>query len=487
VAGVETRASASVEPPETCASIQCTWGRVIRRGSPRVPGYRTNHMSADENTRAERPPAPTAARFVVLAALCVAASVAYLCRNSIGVAESTIRAELGLSERAMGWVMSSFFLTYAVGQIPTAWFGNLVGSRRAIPVFGVAWSLATTLMSFSMGMPLLVVSRLTNGIAQAGLFPACTSTIGKWFPDTGRAFATGSLASFMSVGGAIGVAVTGVLVTRVGWRETFVGYSLLGIVFAVVFYLWFRNTPAEHSWVNEEERGLIEANQLAQADVGSSAWLSIYCSPATWWICGQQFCRGAGQIFFSSWFATYLQEARGVSVEQSGFLNSLPLLGIVSGAFIGGAVSDFVLVRTGNRRLARSGVACVSMLLCAGFVFCAYMIADPILAVVAISLGTFAAAVGGPCAYTVTIDMGGGHTAVLFATMNMVGNLGAFGFIRLVPEITEYISWDAVLALFGVLYLGAAAFWFLIDPRSTVIQQSLIASPKTTSSVGENG
>ena len=266
----------------------------------------------------------------------------------------------------------------------------------------------------------------------------------------------------------------GPLVTRVGWRETFVGYSLLGIVFSVVFYLWFRNTPAEHSWVNEEERGLIEANQLAQADVGSSAWLSIYCSPATWWICGQQFCRGAGQIFFSSWFATYLQEARGVSVEQSGFLNSLPLISIVTGAFIGGAVSDFILVRSGNIRMARSGVASISMLLCALFVFCAYFIANPLAAVLTISMGTFFASMGGPCAYTVTIDMGGRHTAVLFATMNMAGNLGAFAFIRLVPEIIRHLSWNAVLSLFGLFYVFAAIFWLMVNPRITVVEQSLI-------------
>jgi hypothetical protein len=114
------------------------------------------------------------------------------------------------------------------------------------------------------------------------------------------------------------------------------------------------------------------------------------------------------------------------------------------------------------------------MLLCAVFVFFAYFIADPLLAVVAISLGTFCAAIGGPCAYTVTIDMGGGQTAVLFATMNMVGNLGAFAFIRMVPEITGYLSWNAVLALFGALYLGAALFWLLINPRRTVAEQSLI-------------
>lgn len=409
----------------------------------------------------------------MLAGLCLAASVAYLCRNSIGVAESTIRDELGISEVGMSWVMSSFFLAYALAQIPTGWLGNRWGSRSAIPLFAVAWSLATTATSFAAGMPVLLASRISNGLAQAGLFPACTSTIGHWFPDTRRASSSGALAGFMSIGGAIGVAITGALVVRVGWRATFLGYGGVGVVFAVVFYLLFRDTPTQHAWVNDAERELIGQREIARDQHEPAAWQGVYLSPATWWICGQQFCRAAGQIFFSSWFATYLQETRNVSVETSGILNSLPLIGIVTGSLIGGAVSDFVLARTGRIRLARSGVAVTSMLLCATFVFTAYFIDDPLLAVITISLGSFCAAVGGPCSYTVTIDMGGRHTAILFATMNMVGNLGAFAFIRIVPEIIKYLGWDAVLVVFGVFYVAAALFWSLINPQRTVMEQSL--------------
>ena len=439
-------------------------------------------MTAWKPTATDPTDAPTKVRYLVLSGLCLAASIAYLCRNSIGVAESTIRAELGLSEAAMGWVMSSFFLAYALGQIPTGWLGNGWGSRRAIPVFAVTWSIGTGVMAFAAGMPLLVASRVANGLAQAGLFPACTITIGKWFPDTGRAIANGALAGFMSLGGAIGVAVTGVLLTRLGWRVTFMAYSSVGVVFAAGFYLWFRDTPSEHRGANEAERVLIRGNQPPLIDSSSDDAWEIYLSPATWWICGQQFCRAAGQIFFSSWFATYLQETRGVSVEQSGVLNSLPLIGIVAGSFIGGTISDFILARTRNRWLARSGVASISMLLCAAFILVAYFIDHPLLAVLIISIGSFCAAIGGPCAYTVTIDMGGRHTAILFATMNMVGNLGAFAFIRCVPEITKWTSWSAVLALFGALYVAAAVFWLLINPHRTVLDQALFRRSRLSAS-----
>ena len=442
------------------------------------------------NSPADKPPQgesralagqrPTRTRFIVLAWLCLAATIAYICRNSIGVAESTIRRDLGLSEEQMAWVMSSFFLVYARGQIPGGWLGNRWGSRRTIPLLALVWSAATGVMGLASGWPTLLLTRLVNGGAQAGLFPCATNTISRWFPSTRRAIASGSMASFMSVGGALGVAITGSLVVTIGWRWTFAAFSLLGVLWAVGFYFWFRDRPSEHAWVNPAEREFIGAQPDASDEAGdkdaqSTPWLAIYSSPATWWICGQQFCRAAGYIFFASWFATYLQETRGVSVEQSGWLNGLPLAGSILGAFIGGALSDFILARSGSLRLARSGLAATSMLLCSAFVFGAYSIQQPLLAVITISLGTFCAAVGGPCAYTVTMDMGARHIAVLFGTMNMIGNFGAFLFIWLVPKIIYRTgNWDAVLMVFGLLYLAAAAFWLLLNPKGTILDHSLL-------------
>src|SRR5207244_2500719 len=80
-------------------------------------------------------------------------------------------------------------------------------------------------------------------------------------------------------------------------------------------------------------------------------WLALFSSPALWCICGQQFFRAAGYMFFTSWFATYLQETRGVTIARSGFLNMLPLVAVVVAGMFGGALSDWLLKRTGSRDL----------------------------------------------------------------------------------------------------------------------------------------
>ena len=451
-------------------------------------------------------------RFLVLAGLCVAAALSYIARNAISVAESTVRADLELTKEQSGWLMSAFFFSYALCQIPAAQFGQRVGPRRALPLFAAVWSVATAATAFVGGLAGFVVARVVQGIAQAGLFPICTVTVAKWFPKGGRAFATGSLGSFMSVGGALCAWLTGVLLEvlepRVApgwnWRLSFLLFGVPGLLWAVWWWKWFRDEPREHPAVNPAECELIECGSAASpsaragglqppsvapdAETGGDCksparapapptpWRGLFSSPALWWICGQQVCRAAGYMFFTSWFATYLQETRGVGVARSGFLNMLPLLAVVVGGMVGGGLSDWLLTRTGSRNAARRWMGMVCMFLCAGLIFWALVLDDALVAVIVISAGSFFAALAGPCAYTITIDMGGPHVGTVNATMNMMGNFGAWAFPIAVPWLLRYTggSWDAVLLGFGACYVASAVFWLLLKPEGTILEQSLV-------------
>ena len=179
-------------------------------------------------------------------------------------------------------------------------------------------------------------------------------------------------------------------------------------------------------------------------------------------------------MFFTSWFATYLQETRGVSIAKSGFLNMLPLLAVVFAGFLGGVLSDTLLKRTGSRNVARRWMSALSLCACAGLIFWARILDDPLAAVLVISAGSFFAALASPCAYAMTIDLGGAHVATVNATMNMMGNFGAWVFPIAVPWLlARFGSWDAVLVVFGAVYVGAAVCWLLLNPEGTILQQAL--------------
>src|SRR5206468_8896248 len=172
------------------------------------------------------------------------------------------------------------------------------------------------------------------------------------------------------------------------------------------------------------------ASQSSQGGAAAlpTPWLPLLSSPAMWWLCGQQLFRAAGYIFFTSWFATYLQETRGVRIAHSGFLNMLPLIAVVAAGMIGGALSDWLLQRTASRNIARRWLSMLSQFACAALIFWALVIEDALTAVLVISAGSFFASLASPCAYAMTIDMGGSHVATVNATMNMMGNFGALAF-----------------------------------------------------------
>ncbi|HIE96386.1 MAG TPA: MFS transporter [Fuerstia sp.] len=187
--------------------------------------------------------------------LAIAAALAYACRNSISVAEKAIRTDLGISEDAMGFILGpAFFWSYALAQIPGGWLGQRFGSRRTLPGLATVWSAATILMCCASGTASLLLGRVLGGIAQAGLFPCSALCISKWNPQVERARASGFLGAAMSVGGAVGAAITGQLLGLISWRWIFAAFAVPGFLWAVGFYRWFRETPEAHPDVGEEEK-----------------------------------------------------------------------------------------------------------------------------------------------------------------------------------------------------------------------------------------
>lgn len=410
---------------------------------------------------------PSRVRFRILGALCVAAALAYLMRNSIGAAESTIRSDLGLSREQSGLLISAFFWPYALCQIPAAALIHRLGFVRALGVFAVVWSLACA--GFAVGeFEAMVAARALMGVAQAGIVPGAIGMLAAWFPRSVQGASAGAFAAAMSVGNIVSAPLTAWLSVGAGWRAMFVWYAIPGLLWAGWFVRNATNTPSDDASVNASELQLIEQGQGGAEAARSRGWGGLLWSRPVLLLCGQQICRAAGYIFFASWFTTYLQEARGVNLMRSGALTMLPFLGDVGGSFLGGVISDLVLRRTGSLRAARQWVSGTAMVACALLVGLAARVEGSVAAVSIISVGMFCAGVGNPCANAVAMRLGGAQVAAVSGLNNMCGNLGAAAFPMVVPLFLRGPGgWDLVLNLFAALYVVAAVCWFgMGEPQS---------------------
>ena len=470
----------------------------------------------------------------MLAALCLVTTINYIQRNSLGGAETTVRAEMHLMRKDTGVALGAFYLTYALCQIPGGWLAQRWGGRRALTIYAAGWSLAMALTAAAASLPVLVGARGLMGAFQAGIFPCSTMILASWYPATRRGFTSAMLNSFMLLGGVIASWVTAKLLGPLGWRWLFLLYSVPGLAWAAWFAVWFRNRPQEHPEVNTAELAIISpqlvnvlepislgSGRLQQSNPGivkqdekitinrealsteestkqslvresdvevrnlvqrvvkpSIPWLAILFSSTLWLICIQQFCRAGALRFFDQWLPTFLQETRGQSREDANMWTSLPLLAGVIGNPIGGILSDFVLARTGSRRAARQGVTIGSIVVALIFYVLAFQVADVRGAVLLACLGVLVMQFSSPCAYALTMDMGGRNLGVIFATMNMAGNLGAYALTTFLPRIADWQGWDRALLVFAAMHIVAIACWLVLNPNGTIGERAENASAK---------
>jgi MFS family permease len=475
-------------------------------------------VTADSVPAAER---PTHVRYVVLLVLCLATVINYVQRNCIGPAETTVRADLGLTKLDTGDVISVFFVVYALMQIPSGWLAQQWGPRLALTVFAVGWSLSLGLSALATGFRGLFSARIAMGALQAGIFPCCTLAIAAWLPPTRRAFASAMLNSFMLIGGAAGAQLSGVLLGPLGWRGLFAAYALPGVAWAAFFYVWFRDRPENHPAVNDAELNLIgfkppprlpaealqrttsifEARKKGEnlaANVGAvvakaddpageesppssganpsstppvrirASFVVVFLSLTMWLVGIQQAFRAGANRFYDNWLPTYLQEARGCTKVTAANLSSWPQYAGVIGGLVGGLLSDWVLQRTGSRRAGRQGVAVGSLLLGSLFFALAYFTPDVTAAVLLLSAGAFLTIFAAPCAYALTMDLGGRNLGIVFSTMNMAGNLGSTAFTWAVPRLNEWGGWDATLFVFAGAHIAAALCWLPLNPNGVI-------------------
>jgi sugar phosphate permease len=402
-------------------------------------------------------------RYQVLAFLCAAAVIAYVQRNGFNVAEEAIRADLGLDKQQLGEIMSAWLFGYAILQLPSGWLADRFGSRTVLATLALAWSLWTAVAGFAWDYASLLTFWFCMGLAQAGIFPCSAKSIGQWFDDSRRASASGLLASSMALGAAIAPALTGELLTYLPWQTVFIAYAAAGVAWSVVYYRMIPESPARwpHADVTPSPRWR------------AGDWLILVTSAPMILLCGQQFFRAAGMVFFYTWFPTFLRETRAVDVRESGYMTGVVALGAMLGGILGGYFSDWVLARTGNRRLSRQGLAVVGLSICSMLVLVSQEIDDRHFAIAVIALGAFAATFGGISGYTVAIEFGGRRVATIFSIMNMCGNIGAALFPLVVGRLVKESSpseshWDVVIWLFAGILAIDAVIWGLLNPRGTL-------------------
>lgn len=425
-------------------------------------------MSAAQATR------PTRARVKVLGLLFVLTIITYLDRLCISAAAPAITETFHFSPSQMGYVYSAFALAYAVFEIPSGWLGDYYGTRKALARIVIWWSLFTALTSLSTGFYSLLLVRFLFGAGEAGAFPNIARTISCWFPSShqGRALGVALVGTYL--GAAITTPLVFKLVAWQGWRLPFVEFGALGILWALVWYWWFRDRPEEHPAVNPDELRFIRSDQVEASHLDHSQrvpWRVLLRSANLALICGMYFAYGYALYFYITWLPTYLLEARGFSKNYTGFFSALPWLASAAGVWLGGLLTDGLARRTGSLKIGRCGVGGFGYFASAVALVAVALTEDRVVAASLIAVAAFFQALTASAAWSVCLDVGRRNAGVVTGFMNMTGNFGG----AIAPVIVGYTveklnSWTIPFYITaGVLVFGMI-MWALVSPYRSVIQ-----------------
>jgi MFS family permease len=434
-------------------------------------------------------------RYRVLAFLAAMTFVLYLDRVCIGQAAPMIKRDLGISETQKGIIFAAFTLAYAVFEVPAGSWGDRFGSRGVLTRIVIWWSFFTGLTGAAMGFWSLLVVRFLFGAGEAGALPNSARVLRSWFPESSRGRAQGFVTTAMMIGGAIAPMASQSLIDGVGWRWSFVIFGSVGLLWAVSFYIWFRDDPAGHPATNEAERRLISAGNktprqvpiteenLAPSLVGDTRphvgipWDRVRSCANVWLLGGAMMTMSAIYYMLFSWYPTYLQEARGVTQVLSSRLASLVLGAGAFGSFFGGWLTDWLVNKTGNRRWGRTGQSVAGAGLAALAILASVRTDSVLLASMFVALACLGVQLQLPAWWACATQVSGRHLGALFGLMNMIGGVGAilsqlfFGkFADWMKELgySGRSQWDPALYTYVLVALVGMTLWSQVNPEKSV-------------------
>ncbi len=450
----------------------------------RTPAETTDDLSAP----------PTKIRFIVVGLCITMAVLLYVHRFALTPVSEQVRLDFEIDEEQFGRVVSAFFFSYALLQVPGGWLSDLFGARVTLTVMVAVWSVAFMSMGFVHGLTGLILLRILFGVMQAGAYPTAAACIKRWVPLQSRGKASAAVSMGGRCGGLIAFGITPLLVgwsqaysgTETGsWRPVFIFYGSLGLVWCFFFYWLFRNTPKQHPWCNAAECDEIEGpfdsaaptrtssapgdavpmvfNPMGLANVVLLAAINLLVNIA--W------------IFLATWMTSFLtkQLPKEVSVfgtlysgkALAGVLTAIPAVGGLIGSLMGGFMTDYFLKRNGKvwGRRVPGIIACVLAgslyLVCAETTNLWLLI--PLFFAISLTID-----LGLGATWTTVQDIGGKNVGLVLGICNMCGNLGAAVFSYVIGPYAKAGDWSTVFYISTTSLVLTLLCWLVIDPSKPI-------------------
>jgi ACS family glucarate transporter-like MFS transporter len=415
-------------------------------------------------------------RYLVLLMLILLSIITYMDRICIGVLAGPMQKDLGISDAGWGWVISAFLIAYGLFEVPTGALGDLFGQRKMLTRIVLWWSAFTVLTGVATNYYVLVATRFLFGAGEAGAYPNASGCISRWFPAGERGRAQGLVWGASRVGGALTPLVITPLLKVFPWQAPFLIFGALGLVWSVVWYVWFRDDPAQHPGVTPLELAEIGAAKPHDSHRGVP-WSELFRSPRLWLIIGMYWFYVFGAIFFMFALTKYFTKARGLGNYEAAIGVSLAFAMGALGNAVGGWATDRLSKRFGlwvGRSLVGATSMTVTGLLLLATAFTPGKL--PAVVLLALCFGVMDGML--PAAWSICLDVGKQYSGAVSGAMNTAGQAaGALCMVLYGYFIQWTGNYEFPLVVFALNMFVSAIFFVWIDPTRPLIRESSAEFP----------
>ncbi len=358
---------------------------------------------------------------------------------------SLIKDELSLSYALSGSLMTSYFVGYALGQIPWGYLTDKFGIRKIMTLSLAGTAISTASFGLATNIWQITTARFLAGILGAGLFVPAVKLIAMWFSPNKR----GTVLGILNVGGSLGLVASSwlspILSLNLGWRGSLIVLGLFGVLFSCLILQLLRDKTILRS-ENEQRSNLGETLR----------------NKGFWALALMQFVRLGSYYTFIAWLPIFFQEEYGLSLLAAGIAFSLfSLAGMFSNP-LGGFVSD----RTSEKLVLFSSFLILALTIIISFETDIFQI----LYISAFVIGWFINFVRSPI-FTIIPKMWGtsmaGKISGIHNTFASIGALALPFFLGYIRDLTSsyHFGW---ISLSVLLVLGAILNLLIRTPKSAL-------------------
>ncbi|MDM5197302.1 MFS transporter [Fictibacillus enclensis] len=322
-------------------------------------------------------------RYFIIGMIVFMTVVNYIDRGAISYAQEAIIGEFGLNPKTWGQILGYFGYGYMFGALFGGMLADKKGPKFVWIVVGIAWSLFEMGTAFAgeIGLALFggsaiagfAVFRILFGFAEGPTFSTINRTMANWAAPKERGFA----ASLGLLGTPLGALLTApiavALLSFTSWKTMFIILGVIGLIWIFVWMKVFTDQPEDNPKVSKEElaeirneKQLLSSEKLVdEKEEEQVPWHHFFRNPTLIMNAIGYFAFQYVNFLILTWTPKYLQDTFDFKLASLLYLGMIPWAGACVTVLLGGRISDALRKKTGSLRIARSGLAVVSLLLTA--------------------------------------------------------------------------------------------------------------------------